>query len=89
VLVIDMQLWSGITGAKTSLGLVIIDNIKTTSDGKRADYRVRAWAKGTTIDKIKAGAKPIREGYVMNHARLTKPVWNLMMKALAALGYDL
>lgn len=87
MLVVDMELWSAVTGEQMSLGLIIIDNISTYNNGRTADYRVRAWAKGTTIKHIKNGKKPMRESKVLSHPRQSKPVWNLLMKALDQMGY--
>lgn len=85
MLVVNMELMSA-RGAEHDrrLGTIIIDNIGGTH--ARGNYRVRAYRKGHSFKKHGYG-NPIREGEVHNHARLAEPVWNLMAKALAALGY--
>jgi hypothetical protein len=92
MIVIDFELWGYTSQSITSLGLIVIDNQGQTQglQSKRllADYRVRAYRKGTTVKDVLAGAKPIREGMVYSHPKDAMPVWNLMLKALIALGYD-
>lgn len=88
MLVLDCALWSAITGEVSSLGIIIVDNVKTYNGGKTADYRVRGYRKGTTVKRAMTGAKPIREGKVIGHQRLAEPVWNLMAKALKSMGYE-
>lgn len=93
MIVVDFQLWSALTGHKSSRGLILIDNIRTyrSPRGARtvnADYRVRAYPKGVTVEQALAGTKPHREARVLCHPRDSKPVWNLMLKALKELGYE-
>jgi hypothetical protein len=88
MIVVDTSLWSAIDHSVTRLGLLIIDNVGTYNNGNTADYRVRVWRKGVSIDDIKRGAKPFREGHVIGHARKSRPIWSLVARALDVLNYD-
>lgn len=96
MIVCDIKLLGSNSDRETVLGLLIIDQQYMTHDGRRADYRVRMYRKGTKLFKNEGrgwsfahgtNPKPIREGSVLNHARLTEPVQNLVAKALKELGY--
>lgn len=89
MIVVDFELWGYSSKSVSSLGLIIIDNQGQTSGSQTlANYRVRAYAKGTTVEDVLKGASPTREAMVTGHAKNSKSVWNLMLKALIALGYD-
>lgn len=88
MIVLDCQLWSANRGDQSSLGLMIIDNIGVSQDRKLGDYRVRTWRKGTTMEEVRKGAKPLREGRVLGHRRLSESPWRLVQKALKAMNYD-
>lgn len=82
---------SAITGRRSDLGTLVIDNIG--GDRTTGDYRVRMYRKGA-LDKcgghggqLISTCKPIREGRVLGHKRLAEPVSNLVAKALKELGY--
>jgi hypothetical protein len=79
------------TGRQSSRGIVIIDNVKQyRQPGTKvllADYRVRAFPRGTKLEKIIQGAKAHRHGMVKGHRKEDEPVWNLVAKALKELRY--
>lgn len=92
MIVVRVELWSAITGDKTELARMVIDNIG--GDQKRGDYRCRS-LRGRSADaldkamrKINAGGVQ-REGQVWGHPRLREHVWNLVAKALSGLGYGI
>ena len=84
MIVVSIDLHSAVSGEKSNLGTVIIDNIGGSKS--RGNYRVRAYRKGH--DPYKDPRKGvIRDGRVYDHARLREPVGNLVAKALKELGY--
>lgn len=88
MIVVRVELWSAITGQKTDLGSVVIDNLGSGSR-TRGDYRVRQVKKGGDLmDMVRGAANPVRQSHVMGHPRLSNPVLNLVFKALKALGHD-
>ena len=84
MIVIRVELHSAITGKVKEIGRVVIDNIGGTRT--RGNYRCRAYRAGS---RLTAGLEKnvIRRGAVADHARLAEPVWNLVAKALEAMGY--
>lgn len=92
MIIVRVELHSAITGKVSELGRVIIDNIGGTA--QRGNYRVRA-LRGRSreaLDKAERAvlcgdAAPQKQGEVKNHARLQEHVWNLVAKALGAVGY--
>lgn len=90
MIVVDIDLRSAVTGKRSNLGTMVIDNVGGTSS--RGDYKCRMYRKGER-DRHNGdwamvnNAKPTREGEVLGHARLAEPVQNLVAKALTALGY--
>lgn len=42
------------------------------------------WAEASTLDVLEA---PDHSGQVLDHARLEEPVWSLLAKALASIGF--
>lgn len=90
MIVVDIDLRSAVTGQRSTLNTLIVDNIGGT--GSKGNYRCRMYRKGERAryhnDWEMAGhAKPIREARVEGHSRLAEPVGNLIAKALTALGY--
>lgn len=84
MIVIRVELHSANTGKVSELGRMVIDNIGGTRT--RGDYRCRAYRKGSRLtDGLERNV--IRRGAVEGHARLAEPVWNLVAKALTAMGY--
>lgn len=88
MIVVPIQLWSAITGAQTTLGTMVIDNVATRKGGSEADYRVRMYKKTAKqiVEQVHT-EKPIREGQVIGHKRVKEPVQNLVAKALKEMGY--
>ena len=87
MIVVEVRLHSAVTGKRTILNTVVIDLIGVTHEGRRGSYRVRALAKSKEWLDLMFGKKPIREAQVLDHPRLSKPVLNLVYKALVELGY--
>lgn len=88
MLVVEVALHPGGSAAKKKvLGTVIVDRVAVRSEGRRGDYRVRAYKKGEGLVAYRYGEAPFREAQVLDHARLSLPVWALVAKALKALGY--
>lgn len=96
MLVVRVELWSAISGRKTTLALMSIVNRGDSVNPRRGDYDVTTF-KGrdeatlaqAMLDfhtKARLGAST-RRGEVKNHARLGEHVWNLVAKALAAMSY--
>lgn len=97
MIVVKLELHSAVTKEVTQLGQIVIAN---TGKGSRTrgNYTVRQARKdrlialtlpdGSLAYDEKAYLNPQRQGEVLDHARLAKPVWNLIFKALKALGHD-
>ncbi len=83
MIVVRVELHSAITGAVSELGRVLIDNQGGTQ--QRGNYRVRS-LRGRSSEQLDRGTVQ-KEGAVMNHPRLAEHVWNLVAKALKAVGY--
>ncbi len=98
MIVVEIKLLSAISiDRNQELGTMIIDNI-TSEDkhlstcGKKGDYRARMYRKGDlkkhgNARSMVANARPIREGSILGHSRVTEPVHNLVAKALTSMGY--
>lgn len=76
MIVVKVELHSAITGEVTEIGRMQIIN-DGTSDRPRTkgNYKVRRMRRGTE-QTIQA------EGTVLNHPRLSAPVWDLVVKAI-------
>lgn len=83
MIVIKVELHSAVTGQVKELSRVIIDNLGGTNS--RGDYRCRSYRKGSPLYETTKNI--VREGEVLNHARLAEPVLNLVAKALKVMGY--
>jgi hypothetical protein len=92
MIVVRVELWSAITGDKTELARMVIDNVG--GDQKTGDYRCRT-LRGRSADALDKALRKLarggaqREGMVWGHPRLREHVWNLVAKALAGMGYGL
>ncbi|WP_033965647.1 MULTISPECIES: hypothetical protein [unclassified Sphingomonas] len=89
MIVIRVELWSAITGEKSEIARMTIDNIGGTV--QRGDYRARTM-RGRSLEalhKAMLSNTIQREGKVFGHERLRLHVWNLVAKALTAMGYGL
>ncbi len=90
MIVVRVELWSAITGEKTELARMVIDNIG--GDTQQGDYRCRTLRgrSAAALDRSQNSIKPgnvTREGRVFGHPRLREHVWNLVAKALLGMGY--
>jgi hypothetical protein len=86
MIVVKVELVSGITGETTLLNSVVLDNVGGTN--ARGHYRVRSYPKGR--DPIKAVLHQhsfVRSGAVTDHPRLAESVLCLVRKGLEAMGY--
>lgn len=91
MIVVTVELHSAQDGRTEELGTMIIDNVGGTRT--KGDYRCRMYRKGEVervngARRLPANSKPIREGEVLNHSRLSEPVHNLISKALKNMGYE-
>lgn len=92
MIVVRVELWSAITGRRTELARMVIDNVG--GDTNSGDYRARtmrgrseAALQSHMVEVLHNRAKPQRQGKVLGHARLSEHVWNLVTKALSGMGY--
>lgn len=90
MIVVRVELHSAVTGDRTELARMVIDNIGGTI--QRGDYRCRtlrgrsAEALERAMHRMHSGGTQ-REGRVLGHARLREHVWNLVAKALQGMSY--
>jgi hypothetical protein len=90
MLVVRVELHSAITGETTEIARALIYNKGGTSN--RGDYNAmtfkgrdgQAW---TRADIKAAMDKPMRKGEVLDYPRKSLHVWNLVSRALTAMGY--
>lgn len=86
MILVTIDLHSAVTGKVSNLGTIKIDNIG--GNKLRGDYRVRAYRKGVDVVATKGQVGLLREGRVLGHQRLAKPISVLVHKALTELGYS-
>lgn len=86
MIVVRVELHSAITGEKTELARMLIDNIGGTA--QLGNYRART-LRGRSEDALDHAmvAPAQREGKVLGHPRLREHVWNLVAKSLKSMGY--
>ncbi|MGV3511856.1 MAG: hypothetical protein ACO1OX_07605 [Novosphingobium sp.] len=90
MIVIRVELWSAVSGQKSELARMVIDNIGGTNH--LGDYRCRT-LRGRSEEALDRALLTMnstgtqREGRVLGHARLREHVWNLVAKALTGMGY--
>lgn len=87
MIIVKVELHSAVTGKKTELARMMIDNIG--GDTQRGDYRARTFRGRSEEELNKAMVKrtTTREGRVLGHRRLALHVWHLVAKALASMDY--
>ena len=91
MIVVKVELWSAISGQKTELARMVVDNIGGTV--QRGDYRCRTLrgrseeALHRSMSNMDRKEAVTREGKVLGHARLREHVWNLIAKSLVGMGY--
>lgn len=85
MLVIKVELHSAITKRVTEIARIDIANMGTSLGSiphtvkERCDYRARLWLEG--------GSEIDQEVMVKGYERNMRPVWDLVTKALQALGF--
>lgn len=92
MLVVKVELYSAISGEKTELARMVIDNVGGTPH--LGDYRAQTMRgrDGETLEKsmrdiLHGRSKPVKEGRILKHPRLREHVWNLVAKALNSMSY--
>ena len=84
MIVVRVELWSAITGQKTELARMEICNDDTGGQRLR-NYIVRTLRGRSTADLDRRTTQ--RDGRVERHDAPGLHVWNLVAKALVAMGY--
>jgi hypothetical protein len=79
VIVVKVELHSAVTGKVEEIGRTIIFN-RGTGTKTHGDYEVNLMRRGTKSTVLRAGR-------IEQHPRLAQPVWALVKKALAAVGF--
>ena len=91
MIVVKVELWSAITGEKKELARMIVDNIGGTE--AKGNYRTRTLigrsSHALDTAMMQRPMKTAREGRVEDYPRQRLHVWNLVAKALSAMGYGL
>ena len=87
MIVVNAKLISSVTGEETDMGTVIICN-DGTLHGSWGNYNVRQMRKGFELGCDWWHKEPVRRGVVNRHARLSRPIWSLVARALKSLGHD-
>lgn len=85
MIVIKIELVPGGIGPPKEIGRMVICN-DGSGDVDIGNYNVYLGRKGTTSSHG-ITKKPQRKGKVENHRRLTLPVWSLVAKCLASVGF--
>lgn len=80
MIILKIELHSAITGKVTEIGRMTIANDGTSRESEKGNYIVKLMRKGT-IDTV------TRTGEVKDHRRLALPIWDLVSKALKAVGW--
>jgi hypothetical protein len=84
MIVVRVELWSAITGAKTEIARMHIANDGTGTEGV-GNYTGVVF-RGRSSSSLDAEAEG-RSGRVVGHRRKTEHVWALVAKMLSAMGY--
>lgn len=87
MIIVKVELHSAITGEKTELARMMIDNIG--GDFQRRNYRTRT-LRGRSADALEKSMREgaiTCEGRVLGHRSAAVHVWNLVAKALDGMGY--
>jgi len=92
MLVVRVELYSAISGNKTELARMVIDNVGGTLN--LGDYRAQTMRgrSGEALEKsmwaiLKGETEPVKKGSILGHPRLREHVWNLVAKALSSMDY--
>ena len=85
MIVVRVELWSAITGARTELARMHIANDGAGSD-RRCNYDGQTFVGRSTAELDKRRVS--KRGRVPNWPRHDLHVWNLVARMLEAMGYD-
>jgi hypothetical protein len=90
VIVVRVELHSAITGVTTEIARALIYNVGGTRE--RGNYKTMVFkgrdGEAWTREQIRAAMpNPMREAEVSDYPRLSLHVWNLVTRALIAMGY--
>ena len=92
MLMIKIELWPyGRQDQAQELGRLWVAN--TGGTRTKGEYKTAVMRKGEIRCPWEHGrggnetAEPVREGVVLDHPRLSEPVWSLVRKALEGMGY--
>ena len=83
MIIVRVELHSAVTGERTELARMMIDNIGGSQN--LGDYRARTY-RGRDSEALDQRTVQ-REGRILKHPRLREHVWNLVAKALASMAY--
>lgn len=92
MIVVRVELWSAISGEKTELARMVIDNVGGTA--AKGNYRCRT-LRGRSSEQLDrslatldvAAGSVTRGAIVRDHLRQKLHVWHLVAKALSGMGY--
>ena len=86
MIVVRVELWSAITGAKHTLAEAYIAN-DGTGGASTGNYDAKFWKGDAPRGRAWAQIKGHREGRVERYPRKAVAVWNLVRRAIEAAGY--
>jgi hypothetical protein len=86
MIVVRVELWSAITGAKTELARMHISNRGTNANPRRGDYEGAAFIgrDSAALDRLAVS----KRGELKDFPRQQLHVWNMVARMLAAMGYQ-
>lgn len=89
MILVRVELWSALTGQKTTLALMSICNSGARGTGALGDYEAKTFRGRSEPDLAAALVNDTvtRKGQVIGHPRKAEHIWNLVNKALTACGY--
>ena len=87
MIIVKVELHSAVSGEKTELARMMIDNIG--GDRQRGDYRARTYRgrSAEALEKAMRSNSTTRQCQVLGHRRLALHVWHLVAKSLSGMGY--
>jgi hypothetical protein len=81
MIVVKIELWPhGYESKKVEIGRMTITNRGDSDNPKRGNYTVQVMRRGT-VDTVQ------RVGEVLNYARRTYPIWELVARALKSVSH--
>src|SRR5690606_29787898 len=92
MIIVRVELWSAISGEKTELARMVVDNVG--GNRTKGNYRCRT-LRGRSADQLDRSQATVnvnagsvtRGAIVRDHLREKLHVWHLVAKALSAMGY--